>query len=462
MHRGQCAQRLPDRLCKLSSLLPTSAEVADVHATHDHRRPGRPHRRAVRRRAADRRAGVLAPARGGPRHRAGPAGPDDPRRRHPGLGARARPGRDGLPGHRVRHAGDPPAPATRRRRRTTRSPTTWPTIPEVLEAHTITGAGDMLVRIVARSNADLQRVIDRLLAADGVVRASTVIALDTQISPRVLPLVRGRRSTDPVPRAEGTDGCYVGQSLRQRTSRRRRWTPRSPMRLRRHTAARGLSAVAVAVRDRRARRPRPGGRCQRRRGPLVGHRPGGRRPARDPVAGADPRQGPGRRRDRRRPPGRSSGRTPRRGAAPGVQRQDPHRGQRAGGVRPGPHVHDQRDDRQHRSPDRARRRRRPVAVGPPTRRDGPHHRPRPGWPRASAGSASRSTTPSSRRRPRPSAGSGPTRSRTSRRCAPSSSTTTAGGTPRWTPAPSSPASWRSGAWTYAGWPAPCGRRPRPW
>ena len=48
----------------------------------------------------------------------------------------------------------------------------------------------MLVRIVARSNADLQRVIDRLLAADGVVRASTVIALDTQISPRVLPLVR--------------------------------------------------------------------------------------------------------------------------------------------------------------------------------------------------------------------------------------------------------------------------------
>ncbi len=63
-------------------------------------------------------------------------------------------------------------------------------VPEVLEAHTTTGAGDMLVRIVARSNADLQRVIDRLLAAEGVVRASTVIALDTQITPRVLPLVR--------------------------------------------------------------------------------------------------------------------------------------------------------------------------------------------------------------------------------------------------------------------------------
>ncbi len=64
------------------------------------------------------------------------------------------------------------------------------TVPEVLEAHTTTGTGDMLVRIVARSNADLQRVIDRLLAAEGVVRASTVIALDTQVSPRVLPLLR--------------------------------------------------------------------------------------------------------------------------------------------------------------------------------------------------------------------------------------------------------------------------------
>jgi DNA-binding Lrp family transcriptional regulator len=63
-------------------------------------------------------------------------------------------------------------------------------VPEVLEAHTTTGTGDMLVRIVARSNADLQRVIDRLLAAEAVVRASTVIALDTQISRRVLPLVR--------------------------------------------------------------------------------------------------------------------------------------------------------------------------------------------------------------------------------------------------------------------------------
>ena len=63
------------------------------------------------------------------------------------------------------------------------------TIPEVLEAHTITGGADMMVRLVARSNADLQRVIDRVVAAPSVRRASTVIALTTEIAPRVTPLV---------------------------------------------------------------------------------------------------------------------------------------------------------------------------------------------------------------------------------------------------------------------------------
>lgn len=61
-------------------------------------------------------------------------------------------------------------------------------IPEVLEAHTITGAGDLWARVVARSNADLQRVIDRVLASPGVVRSSTVIALEEQVPWRVLPL----------------------------------------------------------------------------------------------------------------------------------------------------------------------------------------------------------------------------------------------------------------------------------
>ena len=63
-------------------------------------------------------------------------------------------------------------------------------IPEVLEVYTITGPGDMLCRVVARTNADLQRVIDAIVDVAGVVRASTVIALDTPLGYRVLPLVR--------------------------------------------------------------------------------------------------------------------------------------------------------------------------------------------------------------------------------------------------------------------------------
>jgi len=62
-------------------------------------------------------------------------------------------------------------------------------IPEVLEAHTITGSGDLMCRIVARSNADLQRVIDLVVGYEGIVRASTIIALAEQIPYRTLPLV---------------------------------------------------------------------------------------------------------------------------------------------------------------------------------------------------------------------------------------------------------------------------------
>jgi DNA-binding Lrp family transcriptional regulator len=63
------------------------------------------------------------------------------------------------------------------------------TIPEVMEAHTITGDADMLVRVVAVDNLDLQQVIDRALGHRGIVRSSSVIALETHIDPRVRPLV---------------------------------------------------------------------------------------------------------------------------------------------------------------------------------------------------------------------------------------------------------------------------------
>jgi len=63
-------------------------------------------------------------------------------------------------------------------------------IPEVLEVHTITGQGDLLCRLVARDNDDLQRVIDELVADGNIVRTSTVVALACVLEHRVPPLVR--------------------------------------------------------------------------------------------------------------------------------------------------------------------------------------------------------------------------------------------------------------------------------
>ena len=63
-------------------------------------------------------------------------------------------------------------------------------IPEVLEVCTITGVGDLWCRVVSRSNPDLQRVIDRVVSIEAVVRSSTVVALATLVPHRVRPLVR--------------------------------------------------------------------------------------------------------------------------------------------------------------------------------------------------------------------------------------------------------------------------------
>lgn len=58
-------------------------------------------------------------------------------------------------------------------------------IPEVLEAHTTTGQGDLLCRIVARDHADLQRVLDQLTASPLISRTATVISLTNEIPYRV-------------------------------------------------------------------------------------------------------------------------------------------------------------------------------------------------------------------------------------------------------------------------------------
>lgn len=83
-------------------------------------------------------------------------------------------------------------------------------IPEVLEAHTITGSGDLLCRIVARSNADLQRVIDQIVSHESIRRASTIIALAEQIPRRVLPLLRSAVQAGPPSTAAEEQGDSPG------------------------------------------------------------------------------------------------------------------------------------------------------------------------------------------------------------------------------------------------------------
>jgi DNA-binding Lrp family transcriptional regulator len=62
-------------------------------------------------------------------------------------------------------------------------------IPEVLEAHTTSGQGDVLCRIVARDHADLQRVLDAVTSTQLVARTSTVISLTNEIPYRVRQLL---------------------------------------------------------------------------------------------------------------------------------------------------------------------------------------------------------------------------------------------------------------------------------
>ncbi len=70
-------------------------------------------------------------------------------------------------------------------------------IDEVCEVHATTGQGDLLVRMVAKSNADLQRVIDEVVDVRWVERTSTSIALTTPIPFRVRPLLERARDQEP-------------------------------------------------------------------------------------------------------------------------------------------------------------------------------------------------------------------------------------------------------------------------
>ncbi len=50
-------------------------------------------------------------------------------------------------------------------------------VPEIIEAFSTTGGGDLLTRVVARDNGHLEDVIQRLIQLPGVVRTRTDVAL---------------------------------------------------------------------------------------------------------------------------------------------------------------------------------------------------------------------------------------------------------------------------------------------
>jgi hypothetical protein len=77
----------------------------------------------------------------------------------------------------------------------------------------------MFCRVVARSNQDLQRVIDMVVDVEGVERASTVISLATQVPYRVVPLVEVAASAPAAAQAGagaagGDPGAPAGASGR--------------------------------------------------------------------------------------------------------------------------------------------------------------------------------------------------------------------------------------------------------
>lgn len=62
-------------------------------------------------------------------------------------------------------------------------------IPDVLEVHVVTGGGDLLCRVVARSGDHLHEVIQSIVGEDGVLRADSQLVLHTPVTRSLADLV---------------------------------------------------------------------------------------------------------------------------------------------------------------------------------------------------------------------------------------------------------------------------------
>lgn len=73
-------------------------------------------------------------------------------------------------------------------------------IPEVIEAHGLTGQADLLVKVVSKGAEDLFRINGKILACDGVERTDTSLAMNEMVPFRVEPLLErdpGSSSLEP-------------------------------------------------------------------------------------------------------------------------------------------------------------------------------------------------------------------------------------------------------------------------
>lgn len=82
-------------------------------------------------------------------------------------------------------------------------------IPEVLDLYTVTGDFDVSMRIVARSNQDLQRVFDEIAAIPAVTRTTSSIVLRSHLQNRTLELFEKACGADAG--AEGREDAGDGE-----------------------------------------------------------------------------------------------------------------------------------------------------------------------------------------------------------------------------------------------------------
>jgi DNA-binding Lrp family transcriptional regulator len=65
-------------------------------------------------------------------------------------------------------------------------------LPGVIEAYATTGTGDVVCRLAAASNADLQDLLLRLNESDAIRRSTSVVILSTVVPARTIPLLVSR------------------------------------------------------------------------------------------------------------------------------------------------------------------------------------------------------------------------------------------------------------------------------